>query len=40
MLSFCLTRYFTHSVYFDGVPMLQYTEPIIKAFKNETKVSS
>lgn len=24
-------------VYFDGVPMLQYTEPIIKAFKNETK---
>ncbi|KAI0274508.1 hypothetical protein BGY98DRAFT_1115669 [Russula aff. rugulosa BPL654] len=24
-------------VYFDGVPMLQYTEPIINAFKNETK---
>jgi hypothetical protein len=39
MLSFCLTRYFAHSVYFDGVPVLQYTESIIKAFKNETKVS-
>ncbi|KAN0114373.1 hypothetical protein V8E52_006869 [Russula decolorans] len=24
-------------VYFDGVPVLRYTEPIIKAFKNETK---
>ena len=23
MISFCLTRYFTYSVYFDGVPMLK-----------------
>ncbi|KAI0298412.1 hypothetical protein B0F90DRAFT_1862245 [Multifurca ochricompacta] len=24
-------------IYFDGVPMLRYTEPIVKAFANETK---
>ncbi|KAF8498735.1 hypothetical protein F5888DRAFT_1889188 [Russula emetica] len=29
---------FRTAFYFDGVPMLRYTEPVMKAFTNETKV--
>ncbi|KAI0251535.1 FAD-binding domain-containing protein [Lactifluus subvellereus] len=38
--SLYFTNPFSRSTYFDGVPVLHYTEPIIKALANETKVSS
>ena len=34
--SFYLTY---HTVYFNAVPMFRYTEPVMKAFSNETQVS-
>ena len=38
MLSF-VSRVTSHSAYNNGIPMLHYTESIMKAFTNEAKVS-